>query len=912
MLDLSPNISYYDDGGLRWNSLSGRIGPSLVELQHLECLDLSYNDFIEIPKFIGAFTRLRYLNFSENPLVGNIPSELGNLTELRVLDLSNRLGAEYSSKTTKSFEWLSHLPYLTVFKLSYTNFTKAMDWFESFKTAPSLSKLELTFCLFPQSDALSLSHTNSSNSLKTLHVDFSTFESATISHLLNLSNNLVDLSLVNNFNIKGPIPNSFQNLKSLRYLYFYFNEFEGEVPKSMGSLCNLKDLVLFGNRISSTFNDIMESRSGCKNDSLEILNLGWNRLKGSFPEIKRFPVSLRQLNVGANKLRGPLPDISKMPSLRELDVSNNKLNGTLPESIGKLSNLKVLDVSTNSFTGVISEPHFEKLSKLRHLDLSSNSNLSFKMAFNWVPPFQLQELNLGSCGLGPQFPSWLQTQSSISYLDLSGSGIFTAIPNWFSNLTSKLYYLDLSLNFINSTLPNFPLEPNNSPYVDLSSNQFHGSIPPDPLFNATMLNLSNNNLTRFGPLFCTLFDGVTTILDLSNNLLFGSLPGCLFRLNNLEVLNLDNNKFSGVIPSSMASLYQIQTLQLRRNNLSGNLSFLKNCTRLRVLDVGENNLEGTIPTWIGKRLTHLVVLLLESNKFRGMIPSSLCHLQSIRILDISHNKISGVVPSCINNFTYMVEKPKEEDELYFPKSISVEYTFGHSISGSYDNKALVRWKGKDYEYQKILGLLRVIDLSSNRLIGGIPSELANLVELAQLNLSRNNLSGAIPHEIGNLSKLESLDLSHNHLSGDLPMGLAKISSLNYLDLSYNHFSGRIPTSTQLQSLNASSYVGNLGLCGLPLSSICPGDGTSQEPDPNSIDPNSIAFTFSNHIKFLLKSYITSIAVGGDAEKLFLDKWQQGLLCVERNQKMSILDRTIRNYNRHDRKRDFFHPRKFIV
>ncbi|PON64120.1 LRR domain containing protein [Parasponia andersonii] len=534
-------------------------------------------------------------------------------------------------------------------------------------------------------------------------------------------------------------------------------------------------------------------------------------------------------------IRGPLPDISKMPSLRELDVSNNKLNGTLPESVGTLSNLEVLDVSTNSFTGVITEAHLEKLSKLRQLDLSSNS-LTLKFTFNWIPLFQLQELKLGSCELGPQFPSWLHTQSNISYLDLSSSGISTPIPNWFFNLTSKLYYLDLSFNFINFTLPNFPLQSNNFPFVDLSSNQFHGSILPNSLFNATMLNLSNNSLTRFGPLFCTLLDGITTILDFSSNLLSGSLPDCWFRLNNLEVLKLDNNKFFGVIPSSMASLYELETLQLRHNNLSGNLpSFLKNCTRLRVLDVGENNLEGTIPTWIGESLTDLEVLQLKFNRFHGTIPSNLCHLQSIRMLDISQNRISGVVPSCINNFTYMVEKPKEEDELYFPKSISVEYTLGHSISGSYDNKALVRWKGKDYEYQKILGLLRVIDLSSNRLIGGIPSELANLVELAQLNLSRNNLSGAIPHEIGNLSKLESLDLSHNHLSGDLPMGLAKISSLNYLDLSYNHFSGRIPTSTQLQSLNASSYVGNLGLCGLPLSSTCPGDGTSQEPDPNSID-----------------------------------------------------------------------------
>ena len=133
----------------------------------------------------------------------------------------------------------------------------------------------------------------------------------------------------------------------------------------------------------------MESRSGCHNNSLEVLNLGSNGLQGYFP-----------------------PDVSNLSSLRELDVSNNKLNGTLPESIGKLFNLEVLDVSTNSFTGVISEAHLGKLSKLQQLSLSSNS-LTLKLAFNWVPPFQLQIIGLRSCILGPQFPSWLRTQSNI-------------------------------------------------------------------------------------------------------------------------------------------------------------------------------------------------------------------------------------------------------------------------------------------------------------------------------------------------------------------------------------------------------------------------------------------------------------------------------------------------------------------
>ncbi|XP_060974313.1 receptor-like protein EIX2 [Cannabis sativa] len=134
--------------------------------------------------------------------------------------------------------------------------------------------------------------------------------------------------------------------------------------------------------------------------------------------------------------------------------------------------------------------------------------------------------------------------------------------------------------------------------------------------------------------------------------------------------------------------------------------------------------------------------------------------------------------------------------------------------------ALVTWKGKEYTFQEYLGLLRIIDLSSNRLIGDIPMELTNLVELVQLNLSRNNLSGCIPENIGNLSKLEALDFSHNSFTGKIPIGLGEVSFLQYLDLSYNHLSGSIPTGTQLQSFDASSYVGNDKLCGLPLLAEC--------------------------------------------------------------------------------------------
>ncbi|KAM6555008.1 hypothetical protein CsatB_015770 [Cannabis sativa] len=815
-LHLRPNITY-DHGMPTLYPILGQITSSLLKLKYLEYLDLSNNDFYEIPKFIGGFTNLKYLNLSNNQLIGNIPSQLGNLTKLRVLDLGDDYGFG-TNLTIKSFNWISHLTNLRILKLGGTNLTEAKDWFSSFKTAHSLSILHLNYCQFPELDHTT---TNSStNSITTLHVSDSIFGSTTFSHLLNLSNNLIDLSL--NYNNKASpvftIPDSFENLKSLRRFNFQWNQFRGEIPKSIGSLCKLQELVLYGNEFNSTIIDILKNLIDCNNKSLEILDLSYNNLSGPLL---------------------PKDYFSKIPHLRKLDVSHNKFNVKWAESIiSNLSSLELLDISVNVFTGIVIETHLEKLSKLEHLDLSSNF-LTLKIETNWVPPFQLQHLGLRSCMIGPQFPSWLQTQTNISLLDLSDSRIFDIIPIWFFNQTySKLSYLDLSFNTINDTLPDIKLKSNNFAFVDLRANKFHGSVSPNSLFKANALYLSNNTLTTFHPLFCSILlpsHHNLQILDLSNNQLFGNIPHCLFHLQNLKFLNLFNNRLFGLIPSSIASLYQIQMLDLSQNNLSGILpSSMKNCTQLLFLDIGENNMRGNIPMWIGEMLKQLVFLRLNSNHFYGTIPTSLCHLNGIRILDISHNNISGLIPSCINNFTYESTS-----------SLTVVYASGHFSATGFDIKTKVTWKGKEYEYQEILGLLRIIDFSSNKLIGEIPMELTNLVELLQLNLSRNNLSGVIPWNIGNLSKLEALDLSHNNFSGEIPIGLGELSFLQYLDLSYNHFSGKIPISTQLQSFNASSYVGNGELCGLPLSIECSsGNHATFNPHSNSDDDDQEWFDMS--------------------------------------------------------------------
>ncbi len=93
-----------------------------------------------------------------------------------------------------------------------------------------------------------------------------------------------------------------------------------------------------------------------------------------------------------------------------------------------------------------------------------------------------------------------------------------------------------------------------------------------------------------------------------------------------------------------------------------------------------------------------------------------------------------------------------------------------------------------------------IDLINNNLVGTIPSEIGNLTELTYLGLTNNSqLSGSIPPELGNCTKLRTIFLARCDLSGDVPAELANCADLMNLFLYNNNLSG-LPDLTSLVNL----------------------------------------------------------------------------------------------------------------
>ncbi|XP_021295824.1 probable LRR receptor-like serine/threonine-protein kinase IRK [Herrania umbratica] len=398
----------------------------------------------------------------------------------------------------------------------------------------------------------------------------------------------------------------------------------------------------------------------------------------------------------------------------------------------------------------------------------------------------------------------------LTYLDLSNNKFReTQIPTWFWNLSSYLYYLNISRNQFQGHIPDLPTMALPSVVIDLSSNNFRGQLPRLSS-NVTVIDLSNNSMSgSISHFLCYKVNEPMKleVLNLGNNLLSGEIPDCWKKWPRLVGIKFCDNNFSGKIPSSMGSLTSLQSLHLRNNSLVGEVpSSIKHCRELLTVDFGGNRLSGHIPPWMGGRLSKLIILSLHTSKFNGNIPKELCVLSSLQILDLSHNNFSGNIPSCINNLSAMVSRNNSHDKIFYRTS-----------KGSFFENILVVMKGRVVEYSNTLKLVKLVDLSDNNLSGEIPKEVTSLVGLQSLNFSHNRLVGRIPDNIGAMISLECVDLSTNLLSGKIPPTISCLTFLSHLNLSYNkRITGKIPTSTQLQSLDASSFLGT-ELFGPPLS-----------------------------------------------------------------------------------------------
>ncbi|XP_034677363.1 putative receptor like protein 25 [Vitis riparia] len=202
----------------------------------------------------------------------------------------------------------------------------------------------------------------------------------------------------------------------------------------------------------------------------------------------------------------------------------------------------------------------------------------------------------------------------------------------------------------------------------------------------------------------------------------------------------------------------------------------------------------------------------------------------------------------------MVKYADPEPILGFPSCVSLTSLImvllvgikfqvsGHLWTAYYTCSMTMVNKGMERVYEKIPDIFTAADLSSNKFEGEMAECIGKAKGLHLLNLSNNALTGQIPTSLVNLMELEVLDLSQNKLSGEIPQQLVQLTFLEFFNVSHNHLKGPIPQANQFSTFPNSSFDGNLGLCGNPLSRDCgnpeasaPPPSTSEQSYPGELD-----------------------------------------------------------------------------
>lgn len=284
--------------------------------------------YFQLPTEIGTLTKLDELALDENPyLIGNVPSELGMLSELRIFDIG-------STGLAKSVP-------LEVCLLS----TRVS--FGHYCPREACNCTELCPCNLASLGYLPTSIGLLSNLLEDLDLERESL-TGTVPSEVGLLTKLTSLNLNRN-RLSGHLPSEVALLTALQFLDLGGNQFAGALKSELGMMTALQRLQVGS---EETFYVVFA-----------------NSFTGPLPFEMAMLTSLTSLEVQHNKLTGTIPNwVGTLSRLEWLQLNDNNFSGIVPTHTALLTDLRTLRIDGNPLlTGIPSE--LAMMSSLRSVSL---------------------------------------------------------------------------------------------------------------------------------------------------------------------------------------------------------------------------------------------------------------------------------------------------------------------------------------------------------------------------------------------------------------------------------------------------------------------------------------------------------------------------------------------------------------